>query len=336
MSSSGQSRSKSLLFGFLSFVIALTFSLAAAEGVLRLKNASMKNYDIEMWRYARELKFASPIAVLGHEHLPNAQAHLQSVDIRTNKRGLRGGPVSDAPAPGTRRILMLGSSIALGWGVAEDQVLSSLLQKKFDAAGQKVEVLNAGIGNYNAERYVERFLLRLADLQPTELLILSFVRDGEPLEQGGGNIVLRNSQLAVTAWIAANRLLGSAGEGNLVEHYRRIYASNSPSLGLMKSEFAKLATYAREKRIKVTMAMVPDIHNLDNYPLQFVHDVFAATARDNGFAYLDLLPALKGLKSTEIWAMPGDPHPNARGHALMADAIYPVLAAEKSGPEGAR
>lgn len=336
MSSSGQSRSKSLLFGFLSFVIALTLSFAAAEGVLRLKNASMKNYDIEMWRYARELKFASPIAVLGHEHLPNAQAHLQSVDIRTDRWGLRGGPVSETPAPGTRRILMLGSSIALGWGVAEDQVLSSLLQKKFDASGQKVEVLNAGIGNYNAERYVERFLLRLAELQPTELLILSFVRDGEPLEQGGGNMVLRNSQLAVTIWIAANRLLGSAGEGSLVEHYRRIYASNSPSLGLMKSEFAKLATYTREKRIKVTMAMVPDIHNLDNYPLQFVHDIFAATAHDNGFAYLDLLPALKGLKSTEIWAMPGDPHPNARGHALMADAIYPVLAAEKPGPEGVR
>jgi hypothetical protein len=176
----------------------------------------------------------------------------------------------------------------------------------------------------------------LTELQPTDLLILSFVRDGEPLEQGGGNILLRNSQLAVTVWIAANRLLGSAGEGSLVEHYRRIYSSGSPSLVLMKSEFAKLATYTREKRIKVTMAMVPDIHNLENYPLQFVHDIFAAAAHDNGFAYLDLLPALKGLKSTEIWAMPGDPHPNARGHALMADAIYPVLAGGKPGAERAR
>ena len=72
--------------------------------------------------------------------------------------------------------------------------------------------------------------------------------------------------------------------------------------------------------------MVPDIHSLTNYPLGFVHETFAQTARDNGFAYIDLLPAFQGLTPEEIWAMPGDPHPNARGHALMADEIYGVLA----------
>jgi lysophospholipase L1-like esterase len=52
----------------------------------------------------------------------------------------------------------------------------------------------------------------------------------------------------------------------------------------------------------------------------------AQIARDNGFAYVDLLPAFHGLTPEEIWAMPGDPHPNARGRAAMAEAIYPVLA----------
>ena len=128
-------------------MVALVISFAAAEAIVRLKNASMKDYNTEMWRYARELKLPSPDPRLGHEHIANAHALLQSVDIRTNAWGLRGGPVSDAPAPGTRRILMLGSSIALGWGVDEDKVVSSLLQKKFDAAGQHVEVLDAGIGD---------------------------------------------------------------------------------------------------------------------------------------------------------------------------------------------
>ena len=78
--------------------------IRAAEGIVRLKNASMKDYNTEMWRYARELKFPSPDPRLGHEHVANAHALLQSVDIRTNAWGLRGGPVTDAPAPGTRRI----------------------------------------------------------------------------------------------------------------------------------------------------------------------------------------------------------------------------------------
>jgi len=328
-------RLKALLFTALSFVVALVISFAAAEAIVRLKNASMKDYNTEMWRYARELKFPSPDPRLGHEHIANAHALLQSVDIRTNAWGLRGGPVSDAPAPGTRRILMLGSSIALGWGVDEDKVVSSLLQKKFDAAGQHVEVLNAGIGNYNAERYVERFLNRLAPLRPTDLLILAFVRDGEELSQGGGNVLLRNSQLAVTAWTAINRVFTKSGEASLVDHYKQVYAPGSPALAQMKAEFAKLGAYAREHDIRVTMAMVPDIHSLADYPLGFVHDIFAQTARDNGFAYVDLLPAFRGLTPEDIWAMPGDPHPNARGHALMADAIYGALAQARE-TEGTR
>jgi len=329
------SRLKTFLFIILSFVVALTVSFLAAEGIVRLKNASMKDYNTEMWRYARELKFPSPDPRLGHEHVANAHALLQSVDIRTNAWGLRGGAVTDAPAPGTRRILMLGSSIALGWGVEEDKVVSSLLQKKFDAAGQRVEVLNAGIGNYNAERYVERFLNRLAPLRPTDLLVLAFVRDGEELSQGGGNVLLRNSQLAVTAWTAINRVFTKSGEASLIDHYKQVYAPGSPALAQMKAEFAKLGAYAREHDIRVTLAMVPDIHSLTDYPLGFVHDIFARTARDNGFAYIDLLPVFRGLTPQEIWAMPGDPHPNARGHALMADAIYGVLSQARE-TEGTR
>ncbi|MBR0781100.1 SGNH/GDSL hydrolase family protein [Bradyrhizobium iriomotense] len=328
----GQSRVRLFVSGALTVILTLLICTAAAEGLLRLKNASMRNYDIEMWRYSRELKFASELAVLGHEHQPNTRATLQSVDIRTNAWGLRGGAVSETPAPGRRRVLMLGSSIALGWGVPEESVVSSVLQAKFEATGQDVEILNAGIGNYNTERYVERFLHRLTPLKPTELLVLAFVRDGEPLEQGGGNFLLRNNQLALTVWTVVNRVFGESGEKNLIAHYRRIYAPGSSAVTRMNAEFAKLATYAREHRIRVTLAMVPDIHNLDHYPLQFVHAIFSKTARDNGFAYVDLLPALNGIASSDIWAMPGDPHPNARGHALMADAIYPVLASGATPP----
>ena len=326
---------RTFVLATVSSVIALAISFAAAEGILRLKNASMKDYNVEMWRYARELKFRSPDPRLGHEHIPNADAVLESVSIRTNAWGLRGGPVSEAPGPGVRRILMLGSSIALGWGVEEDKVVSSVLEKKLGASGMKVEVLNAGIGNYNAERYIERFLTRLAPLQPTDLLVLAFVRDGEELEQGGGNVLLRNSEFALTTWVAIERVFKRSGEASLVDHYRRIYEPGSPALAVMKAEFAKLAKYSREHDIRVTMAMVPDIHSLDNYPLGFVHDVFAQTARENGFAYLDLLPVFRNLTPQDVWAMPGDPHPNARGHALMAEAIHGSLMAERE-PRGAQ
>jgi len=266
--------------------------------------------------------------------VPNAQATLQSVLVRTNSWGLRGGPVTDKPQPGTRRILLLGSSIALGWGVPEDQTLSALLQKRFADAGQRVEVLNAGVGNYNAERYVERFLLRLAPLQPSDILVLAFARDGEELDAGGGNFLLRHSELAVTIWIASHRLFDPSGENNLVDHYKAVYAPGSHSLAVLQAEYAKLADYAKAHNIRVTVAMMPDIHNLSDYPLGFVDDAFAAMCRQLGFTYVDLLPAFKGRQPDEVWAMPGDPHPNAVGQAIMAETVFPVLAGETQPPGG--
>ena len=101
---------KRIIFSSVLFLLSTLVALGAAEAVLRLKNSSMKNYDIEMWRYAKELKVASDDPNLGHDHIKQASALLQSVDIRLNEWGLRGGPV--APSP-TRRILFLGGSITL-------------------------------------------------------------------------------------------------------------------------------------------------------------------------------------------------------------------------------
>jgi lysophospholipase L1-like esterase len=313
------------VFTALMLVVSTAVALAAAEVVLRVKNSSMKNYDIEMWKYSRTLKFRSPDPALGHEHVRSASAVLQSVTVRTNEWGLRGGPVP-AATPDKRRILFLGGSITLGWGTPEEETVTGRLQTMFERDGRAVEVLNAGVGNYNAARYVELFLTRLTGVKPTDIVVHYFLRDAEELDPGGGNVFLRNSQLAVTMWIAANRVFRRSGEGSIEEHYRKVYAPDSPGVAAMQAALRRLATYAREHRIRLYLAMTPDVHNLRDYKFGHVHTLVEKTARDLGFVYIDLYPALAGLRPEAIWAMPGDPHPNSFGHQKMAEAIYPVLA----------
>src|SRR5262245_10421246 len=133
---------KNVIFSTILLLISVLAALGMAEVVLRVKNSNMQNYDIEMWRYAAELKVRSDNPLLGHEHIPSREAMLQSVTIRTNERGLRGDAVPP-PTPGTRRILFLGSSVTLGWGVEESKTVTARLAEKFAADGEKVEVLNA-------------------------------------------------------------------------------------------------------------------------------------------------------------------------------------------------
>jgi lysophospholipase L1-like esterase len=309
-------------------VVILLFSsvvcLGLAEAGLRLKNSSMKNYDIEMWRYAKELKTPSADPLLGHEHVKSRSAVLQSVTIRLNERGLRGGPLQPR-VPGKRRILVLGSSITLGWGVPEEDTLTAQLQQMFQKDGQDVEVLNAGIGNYNAVRCVELFLKQLADLQPTDIVLHYFVNGAEVLEPGGGNILLRNSEVAVTLWQVANRTLSKTGEASLDEHYRTLYAPGSRGRTDMEAAVKRLADYARGQGIPLYLAMTPDVHNLADYRFGYIHELMADVAKKNGYVFVDFLTVFRGLQPTDIFAMPGDPHPNGLGHLKMAQVLYPVL-----------
>lgn len=316
--------SKSKIFSVITVAFCIVAGLGLAEVVLRVKNLSMRNYDIEMWRYANELKVRSEDSILGHEHVKNDSALLQSVDIRTNEWGLRGGPIEKLPAGG-RRILVLGASITLGWGVDEEDTMTSRLEKMLAEKNPSIQVLNAGIGNYNAERYVRHFFRDLKELKPTDIVVHYFLRDAEKLEVGGGSALLRNSQLAVTLWIATNRLFGPQGENSIEEHYRRVYAEDATGYRAMVSSLEELADYARANNIRLTLAMVPDVHNLENYPFVSIHARMKNLATSLGYNFVDLLPVFGSLNPQEIWAMPGDPHPNALGHKSMADALFLVL-----------
>jgi lysophospholipase L1-like esterase len=316
--------SRSTVYSLILLCISTLFSVAAAEAVLRIKNSSMTNYDIEMWRYAKELKYASPDPLLGHDHLHNASAVLQSVTIRTNEWGLRGGPVAPRK-PNERRILFLGSSITLGWGVAEADTESAQLTRLFNEAGRPAEVLNGGVGNYNAVNYVQRFFAELKDVEPTDIVVQYFLRDAEDLDRGGGNFFLRHSELAVTLWIAATRVLDAGGEKSLGDHYAEVYRGDQPGYQAMLVALKKLADYARARKIRLYMAMTPDIHNLKDYQFGFIHQTMRMIAEEDGYTFIDLLPAFGQLPPDRVWAMPGDPHPNALGHKLMAETIFSVL-----------
>jgi lysophospholipase L1-like esterase len=318
---------KSFFFSITLVAASVAVSLAFAEVFLRIKNASMRNYDIEMWRYSKELKVRIDDPAIDFVHARSKSAVLESVEIRLNTWGLRGREPT-SPLPTDRRILFLGGSITLGWGVKEDDTVQVRLEKMLKGAGRNAEVLNGGVANYNTERYVSRFFRELTELKPTDIVVQYFLRDAEDLAPGIDNFLLRHSQLAITLWIAYQRLVDQPGEKSLEEYYRRVYQSSAPGFLKMKAHLKRLADYAKQQGVNIYLAMTPDVHNLTDYKLSFVHELAREVAGENGYIYIDLLPAMLRRTPQELFVMPGDPHPNGLGHELMANAIFPVIAAQ--------
>ena len=75
--------------------------------------------------------------------------------------------------------------------------------------------------------------------------------------------------------------------------------------------------------------MIPDIQSLEDYKFDEIHDLMKTLAEEYNYKFIDTLPNLVGLSQKEIYSMPGDPHPNALGHRLMAEKIFENIKLKK-------
>ena len=170
---------KTLLILCISLLIAGIF----CEGVIRLFYNKFKNYNLEMWRYAVELKKPMPGPKLPFHHYENKSGNFYNVNITTNSFGFRDHEVSPEKNDSVCRIIFLGDSFTLGWGVDVDSTFSKVLEKRLSGQRKKYEVINTGIGNYNSIMEVELFKLKGLALKPDLVILMFFVNDVEPVPQ---------------------------------------------------------------------------------------------------------------------------------------------------------
>lgn len=97
--------------------------------------------------------------------------------VKTNREGFRGPELT----PGSRRILLLGDSVAHGVLVNEQDTVSSLLSKRLSkATGETWEVLNGGTSSYNAWDYEPYLRHRGLAGKPEAVILLLSRNDHVP------------------------------------------------------------------------------------------------------------------------------------------------------------
>ena len=305
---------KIILYQFLIFVT----SIVIIEGVVRVVNSDMKNYDIEMWRYANELKIQEP--VLGHNHVTNKSSVLQGVEIKLNSEGMRSNELDDDD----KKILFLGSSISLGWGVEQKDSYPGIIQTKLFSDSLDYKVLNGSIGNYNTFRYVTNFLSNQTDIEPELIVINYFINDAETLPINRSNWLIKNSQLFATLTITYKKLFSKSGF-DLKQYYNDLYKNDNQSFLEMKESLNKLSEYSKRTNSQVLLTVIPDIHFLEDYPFQKIHEKMKTLSTELGFEFHDLLPSLKNIPFEELQIIQGDSHPNELGHYKISQSLYPKI-----------
>ncbi len=322
---------KNFVFGLLMAAMSLFIVLGFFEVYVRVTQTNVENFDIEMWRYARDLKRVSDIPGMGHEHVPNTSGEYMSVPVTINSVGWRDKEYTLEKPSEAVRIMMLGDSVTFGWGALPEGVTSYVLESLLNesAGPKKYEVLNTGIGNTNTAMQTAYFLHEGFRYNPDIVVLNYFINDAEPTPSRRQSLLVEHSYAAVFLAGRVDVFMRSYFErGDWKTYYTNLYETSRPGWENAKQALQQLVNYCSTHNIKLMIVNYPELHQLASYPFQGVTDLIAEQASKYNVPFLDLLPAVVNEEPTSLWVSPTDAHPNGKAGSLFAARLKSALSSE--------
>jgi lysophospholipase L1-like esterase len=285
---------------------------------------------------------------------PGSHYEWQGIPVEINSHGLRNPETSYDKPPGTFRILNLGDSVVMGWGVREEDTYGRRLESMLneESTSPHFEVINAGVPGWNvqnASSYLQAEGLRY---QPD--LILLGVTLANDIK--GGSALLADKQPGPIKWLRSNtyfwpfltvqlRWLQARAQGR-----DRIdvldpptapgsYFPTDPAAGQWDkfwNQVMAVKRVAAQKNVPVVLIIFPlEYQAIDEGYPTLPQELLTARARAAGIPVVDPLLAFRQACSekpggacrlqdrylfADVWM-----HPSAYGHKLIADELGPFL-----------
>lgn len=318
--------------------------LGVAEITLRVWSAAESRRHLERdpdWKDAEALHRRSADPELVYELIPNKATQRHGVEVVTNSAGFRD---HEFPKPGSARrprIVVLGDSVAWGWGVPMDRAFPQLLEERLArrslTAGEGPVVYNLGVDGYSTRKEIRLLETVGLALDPDLILVAYVLNDPDervgvlrlPADGGlgahfAGGTTSELLNAVQGAWARLRDRFGSAEKARFVpdEYHHQVHQSGRERI---RSYFHRLGKLSQAHDVPVLIAVVPvfDFSARGPYPWESIHQEVTEMAAEVGLVSVDLYEAFRGVASVpfahNVW------HPNARGHAVIADALAPRL-----------
>jgi len=263
---------------------------------------------------------ATPVADVREYVLkPNFVATAGGARWTTNGLGMRDAAYDRAKPGGTCRVGLAGDSIACGWGVDDGLGFEPLAERDWGRGG-RVEVLNFAVpGHAPGQRWEH------------------FARVGWAT---GPDLVIFEGTTADLGWDERRlRVLVPRGLGPEAPSYREALAAAGVVAGLSPAEvkarlrphreailagvYRRVVADCRARGVPVAWVLLPRVGKVAS-PAD--RAAMVDLARASGFdRTVDLSDAFDGRPAASLAIAPGDFHPNAQGHALLAGRLAAAL-----------
>lgn len=264
---------------------------------------------------------------------------------RINALGLRGPETTREKPPGVKRVLVVGDSYAFGLGVDQDGTVSAALERRLAARGEP-EVLNLGVVGYHTGQQIARLRRDGFGYDP-DLIVLLYAANDEVEEAFHFDPVigvLYGDVLPVPyswrRWLRRSAIYGAIAHADASARFEagELKAGQPHQWEPTKARLLELFAECRTRGIPLILANLPppgttgELREAD-WQYNKNYDRIGALAKAEQIPSIDLrtrlLSEVLGIELLYVrMEPPMDPHLNARGYEIVADAVAEVIEAE--------
>jgi hypothetical protein len=306
------------------------------EQVANLDESSRQLWEIFLRRpIARNYAGPDPVRVVSDfrlaEPLPSVHIHAYDTEFQTNRWGFRDRDYDQIKAPSIVRMALLGASNDMGWGVRQNEVFETIMEKRLNrefgasAPAAQFEILNFAFRSYSPLSQISVLQKKVATFTPDIVLFVAHSNDYD--------WVMWDLQRCLRAGIAIPDVLRKTLSD------ARVTGSTHYTFALSRLELYKATllswTYKRlvvESRalgalpVFVFMVSPKDLINGLSESKIVAQKTLAVEA---GFAALDLSQIFDKRSTKDLIQVHDTNHYSPAGHALIADAFYEQLVADR-------
>ncbi len=300
---------------YLLSLVSLIISLILLEIFTRFFIDDGMNYEIEMMKYANELKIISSDKKIGIEHRKNIKGTYMGIEVFLDKDGFRNNSFNQENSK--EKILMLGDSMTFGWGA--ENTFSDLLNQKI----KTYDVLNAGIGNTNTIMQINNFFKNFSEKYDYKIIILNFfINDFENVEIKKPNFLQKYSYFYT---FLNNKLNTVLIKFKLKDDWEKFYTNNYLNEKIKNEtlkQINKLNNFCLERNIKFIIHNIPELRDLDNYKFREETVIIKNFADSKNIPFLNSHNDLQEHNEESLWVTILDPHANNKAHKIISDYLF--------------
>jgi hypothetical protein len=267
-----------------------------------------------------------------------------AVEVRLNSQRFRDAELTPRP-PGVTRVMVLGDSFTEGQGVREADTCPRRLEHLLNTGGgRRWEVRNCarratdfpelfanfeGLLAWEPDLVVHAMVLndaaRAPEFEARQRYLNDWIVDqarwadpDAPPPSPWAPRLLAFGQEAVRRWRVGR---------DSTRWYRDMYGEpNRAGWERTQGYLREMDRRMRARGGRFLVVLWPLLVGLEGgYPFEDVHRTLDGFFTSAGIAHHDLLPVLRGRRSSDLWVYPVDMHPNEEANRIAAESVAPVI-----------